>query len=81
MSAPRIAVSGVVRDWDGAQRSGVNAAYLTSVVAAGGVPLLLSPLIGAAMAARALDAADGLLATDPAGTVAIDSCDDPTFDR
>ena len=49
MSAPRIAVSGVVRDWDGAQRSGVNAAYLTSVVAAGGVPLLLSPLIGAAM--------------------------------
>jgi putative glutamine amidotransferase len=63
MSAPRIAVSGVVRTWDGAQRTGANAAYLTSVVASGGVPLLLSPLIGAAMAARALDAADGLLLT------------------
>jgi len=63
MSAPRIAVSGVVRAWDGAQRTGANAAYLSSVVNAGGVPLLLSPLIGAAMAARALDAADGLVLT------------------
>jgi putative glutamine amidotransferase len=63
MSSPRIAVSGVVRTWDGAQRTGANAAYLTSVVAAGGVPLLLSPLIGAAMAALALDAADALLLT------------------
>jgi putative glutamine amidotransferase len=54
MSSPRIAVSGVVRTWDGAQRTGANAAYLTSVVAAGGVP---------AMAARALDAADALLLT------------------
>ena len=63
MSAPRIAVSGVVRAWDGAQRTGANAAYLSSVVNAGGVPLLLSPLIGSAMAARALDAADGLVLT------------------
>jgi putative glutamine amidotransferase len=63
MSAPRIAVSGVVRSWDGAQRTGANAAYVSSVVTAGGVPVLLSPLIGAALAARALDAADGLLLT------------------
>ena len=64
MSAPRIAVSGVVRAWDGARRTGVNAAYLSAVVNAGGVPLiLLSPLMGAAMAARALEAADGLVLT------------------
>ena len=63
MSAPRIAVSGVVREWEGAQRTGANAAYLSSVLGAGGVPLLLSPLIGAALAARALDSADGLLLT------------------
>jgi putative glutamine amidotransferase len=63
MSSPRVAVTGVVRNWDGAQRTGANAAYLTSVVAAGGVPLLFSPLIGAALAARALDAADALLLT------------------
>ena len=63
MSAPRIAVGGVVRTWDGGERTGVNGAYVRSVVAAGGVPLVLSPLIGAAHAARALDAADGLLLT------------------
>jgi putative glutamine amidotransferase len=63
MSAPRIAVGGVVRGWDGAERSGVNAAYLRSVLAAGGVPLILSPLVGPAYAARALDGLDALLLT------------------
>jgi putative glutamine amidotransferase len=63
MSAPRIAVSGVVRTWDGAQRTGANAAYLSSVLGAGGVPLLLSPLIGASLASHALHAAEGLLLT------------------
>ena len=61
MSAPRIAVSGVLRTWDGAERTGVNAAYVRSVLAAGGVPLVLSPLLGPSYAARALDGADGLL--------------------
>jgi putative glutamine amidotransferase len=41
----------------------VNAAYVRAVLAAGGVPLVLSPLIGTTMAARALDGADGLLLT------------------
>ena len=31
MSAPRIAVSGVLRTWDGAERTGVNAAYVRTV--------------------------------------------------
>lgn len=63
MSAPRIAVGGVTRTWDNAERAGVNASYVRSVVLAGGVPVLLSPLMGPSYAARALDGADGLLLT------------------
>lgn len=59
----RIGVTGVVRQWDGASRSGVNSAYLTSVVAGGGVPVVLSPLIGADRAAAALEDLDGLVLT------------------
>jgi putative glutamine amidotransferase len=54
-------VSGVVRGWDGGDRTGVNAAYVRSVLAAGGVPLVLSPLMGASLAARALEGVDGLV--------------------
>ena len=63
MSVPRIAIGGVVRSWDAAERTRVNAAYVRSVTAAGGVPLLLSPLIGPSYAARALEGADGLVLT------------------
>lgn len=63
MSAPRIAVSGVLRTWDGAERTGVNGAYVRSVLAAGGVPLLLSPLLGPSYAVRALDGVDGVVLT------------------
>ena len=63
MSLARIAVSGVVRTWDGADRTGVNAAYVQALLAVGGVPLILSPLIGASLAVSALDACDGLLLT------------------
>lgn len=63
MSAPRIGIGGVTREWDGAQRTGVNAAYAQSVLGAGGIPLILSPLMGAALAARALDGIDGLVLT------------------
>ena len=38
VSAPRIALGGVVRQWDGAERTGLNSPYLRSVLAAGGVP-------------------------------------------
>ncbi len=61
VSAPRIAVSGVERAWGGAERAGVNAAYVRSVLAAGGVPVILVPLLGPSYAGRALDGIDGLL--------------------
>ena len=63
MSAPRIGVSGVLRSWDNAERTGVNAAYVRSVLHAGGVPVILSPLMGPSYAARALEGIDGLLLT------------------
>jgi putative glutamine amidotransferase len=63
VSAPRIAVGGVLRTWDAAERTGVNASYVRSVLAAGGVPIILSPLLGPSFAMRALDGADGLLLT------------------
>jgi putative glutamine amidotransferase len=63
MTLPRIAVSGVVRTWDGADRTGVNAAYVRAVLAAGGVPLILSPLMGASHAGAALDGIHGLILT------------------
>jgi putative glutamine amidotransferase len=52
-----------VRIWDGAERTGLNSGYVRSVSLAGGVPLVLSPLIGPAYAARALDGVDGLVLT------------------
>ena len=61
MSLARIAVSGVVRTWDGAERTGVNAAYIRALLRAGGVPQILSPLMGAQLAGAALDGCDGLL--------------------
>ncbi len=63
MSLARIAVSGGVRTWDGADRTGVNVAYVRALLAAGGVPLVLSPLVGASLAGAALDGCDGLLLT------------------
>jgi putative glutamine amidotransferase len=63
MTAPRIAVSGVLRDWHNAPRVGVNAAYVRAVAGAGGIPLILSQLMGTAIAARALEGCEGLLLT------------------
>jgi putative glutamine amidotransferase len=53
----------VVRSWDGADRTGVNAAYVEAVLAAGGVPLILSPLMSPSLASAALEDMDGLLLT------------------
>jgi putative glutamine amidotransferase len=63
VSFPRIGISAVVRQWDGADRTGVNAAYVHAVLAAGGVPLLLSPVMGPSLVGRALDGLDGLVLT------------------
>jgi putative glutamine amidotransferase len=57
----RVGVSGIRRQWGGAERQGVNSAYLQSIVAAGAVPFILPPAIGAARAAGALDGVDALL--------------------
>lgn len=46
MTLPRIGISGRVATVEGAERSGVNAAYLRSVTAGGGAPVILSPLGG-----------------------------------
>ena len=63
MSKARIAVTGFVRPVEGIERTGVNAAYLRAVLAGGGLPMLLSPLLGAELAAAALEHCDGLLLT------------------
>ena len=63
MNRPRIGVSGVVRAWDGGRRTGVNAAYVDATLAAGAIPLILSPLIGPEAGAEALAGLDGLLLT------------------
>lgn len=59
----RVAVSGIRRQWGGAERQGVNSAYVNSVLAAGAIPLILPPSIGAARAMGALDGIDALLLT------------------
>ena len=56
-------MSGVVRTWDSADRTGVNAAYVQALLAAGGVPLIVTPLMGPSLAGRALDGVDGLILT------------------
>ena len=43
MSRPRIAVSGVEREWDGQLRTGVNANYVRAILAAGGLPIIFPP--------------------------------------
>lgn len=63
MTAPRIGVTGINRLVSGAHRTGVNAAYVGATVRAGGVPLILSPLIGAAQTGAVLEALDGLVLT------------------
>jgi putative glutamine amidotransferase len=61
VSAPRIAVSGLVRQVQHVDRTGVNAEYVTAVIEGGGLPLVLSPLLGAGRAAEALRGCEGLL--------------------
>jgi putative glutamine amidotransferase len=61
MTAPRIGVTGITRMVSGVERTGVNASYVQAVVRSGGVPLILSPLLGTAHNAPLLDAIDGLL--------------------
>lgn len=61
MSAPRIGITGTTRRYDGADRSTVNAAYVRSVIGAGGIPLVLPPLMGANHAEEIIEVLDGLV--------------------
>lgn len=63
MSAPRIGITGNTRLVSGAERSGVNAAYVRAVIRSGGIPLILPPLIGDAHHAEVLELLDGLVLT------------------
>jgi putative glutamine amidotransferase len=56
-------VTGITRSVSGADRTGVNAAYVRATVRAGGVPLILSPLIGTGRTGEVLEAVDGLVLT------------------
>jgi gamma-glutamyl-gamma-aminobutyrate hydrolase PuuD len=63
VNAPRIGLTGITRTVSGAERSGVNSAYVRAVLRAGGVPLILAPLIGLGHNGPILDALDGLVLT------------------
>jgi putative glutamine amidotransferase len=63
MTAPRIGVTGNTRTFSGADRSGVNAAYVRAVLRGGGVPLILTPLIGDRYQSEILDVLDGVVLT------------------
>lgn len=63
MRPPRIGVTGTTRVFSGADRSGVNAAYVRAVIRAGGVPFILPPLLGGAHHRPILEVLDGLVLT------------------
>ena len=62
-NAPRIGVTGVTRNVAGADRVSLNAAYVRAVLLAGGVPLVLSPLVGVGHNPEILEVIDGLVLT------------------
>jgi putative glutamine amidotransferase len=61
VSLPRIGISGRQAIVEGAERSGVNAAYLHAVAGAGGAPMILSPLAGIASVPTLLEGIDALI--------------------
>lgn len=63
MSAPLIGVSGSIRVREGAERAGVNAAYVRSIAQAGGIPVILTPTMGPESAAAILRRMDALVLT------------------
>lgn len=63
MSAPRIGVTGTTRQFDGASRAAVNSAYVQATLRAGGIPLVLPPVIRSADVPAIVDVLDGLLLT------------------
>lgn len=71
MSHPRVAVTGVNREWDGAMRAGVNANYVRAVIAAGGIPVIFVPDLSVEQSVELFGECDALLLT---GGEDIDPC-------
>ncbi len=63
MTRPRIAVTGVIRQWEGQPRAGVNANYVRAVLAAGGLPVLFVPDFSRDETVELFGDCDGLLLT------------------
>ncbi len=63
MSRPRIGVTSITRQWDDQPRTGVNAAYVRAVIAAGGIPVLLLPECSPEQSIDLFGACDALLLT------------------
>jgi putative glutamine amidotransferase len=61
VNTPRIGISGRLAMIEGGERTGVNSAYLRSVIAAGGAPSILSPLVPTSDVPTLLDGVDGLI--------------------
>jgi putative glutamine amidotransferase len=61
VTPPRIGITGRVALVDGADRTGVNDAYVRAVLAAGAVPVILPPVEGADAIAAMLDGVDGVV--------------------
>ena len=61
MSAPRIGITGRLAQVEGAERTGVNGAYVRAVLAAGGAPSILPPVATPELAAALLDGLDALV--------------------
>lgn len=86
MSRPRIGVTGVTRQWDDQPRTGVNAAYVRAVLAAGGIPILLLPEFSPGESIELFGECDALLLTggedvDPACYGAVPHARLGTVDR
>ena len=61
MTVPRIGISGRLAVVEGAERTGVNAAYVRAVTQAGAAPVILSPLVEGPQVAALLDGLDALV--------------------
>ena len=63
MSRPRIGITGVTRERNGMDITGVNANYVRAVIAAGGLPVIITPELEPACAVELFGECDALLLT------------------
>lgn len=63
MSRPRIGITGVTRTREGGDITGVNANYVRAVIAAGGLPVIITPELDQACAVELFGECDALLLT------------------